>query len=79
MELLPDGLIFLGDGCELLGYPTRLMGNGDHPLHERGQEGDSGGFRGDSVGMHFGAEVGEVSAVEPQGTPGLGQLFRHEG
>ena len=25
MELLPDGLVFLGDGCERLGYPTQLM------------------------------------------------------
>jgi len=46
MELLPDGLIFLGDGCELLGYPTQLMGNGDEPLDELGQEGDGGGFGG---------------------------------
>ena len=32
MELLPNGLIFLGDACELLGYPTQLMRNGDKPL-----------------------------------------------
>ena len=25
MELLPEGFIFLGNGCELLGYPTQLM------------------------------------------------------
>ena len=29
MELLPDGFVFLGDGCERLGYPTQLMRDGN--------------------------------------------------
>ena len=79
MELLPNGLICLGDGCEPLGYPTQLMGNGDNPLDELGQESDGGRFGGDCVGQCFGADVREVSGVEAEGTPSLGQLFRHEG
>ena len=79
MELLPNGLIFLGDGCELLGYPTQLMGNGDQPLNELGQESDGGGLGRDCVGKRFGAARGEVSGVEAGGTPALGQLFRHAG
>ena len=79
MELLPNGLIFLADGSELLGYPTQLMGNGDKPLNELGQESDGGRFGGDCVGQHLGSEIRDVSGVEADGTPGLGQLFRHEG
>jgi len=55
------------------------MGNGDKPLDELGQEGDGGRFGGDGVGQRFGAEGPEVSELEAGGSPGLGQLFRHEG
>jgi len=79
VELLPYGLIFLGDGCELLGYPTQLMGNGDEPLDELGEESDGGGFGWDGVGQHLSTEVGEVSGVQAKGTPGLGQFFHYEG
>jgi len=79
VELLPNGLIFLGDGCELLGYPSQLMGDGDKPFDELGQESDGGRFGGDCVGQSLGSEIREVSGVEVEGTPGLGQLFRHEG
>jgi len=65
VELLPDGVGFLGDGCELLGYPTQLMGNGDEPLDKLGQEGDGGRFSRDGVGLRLGAEVLGVSGVEP--------------
>jgi len=78
VELLPDGVVFLGDGCKLLGYTTQLMGNGDEPFDELGQEGDGGRFSRDGVSQRLGAEVREVSGVEAQGTPGLGQLFCHE-
>jgi len=79
VELLPDRLICLGDGCELLGYPTQLMGNGDEPSDKLGQEGDGGGFGRDGGGQRLGAEIRTLSGVEAKGTPGLGQLFRHEG
>jgi len=79
VELLPNGLIFLGDGCELLGYPSQLMGDGDKPFDELGQESDRGRFGGNCVGQRRGPEIREVSGVETEGTPGLGQLFRHEG
>jgi len=55
------------------------MGNGDKPLNELGQESDGGRFGGDCVGQRLGAEIREVSRVEAEGTPGLGQLIRHEG
>jgi len=55
------------------------MGNGDKSLDELGQEGDGGGFGGDGVCQRFSTEVWEVLGVEAKGTPGLGQLFRHEG
>jgi len=79
MELVPDGLVFLGDGCELLGHPTLLMGDSDEPFDELGEEGDGGGFGEDGVGHRFGAEVQKLSSVEAEGAPGLGQLFHHEG
>jgi len=49
VELLPDCLAFLGDRCELLGYPTQLMGNGDELFDEPRQEGDGGRFGGDGI------------------------------
>jgi len=55
------------------------MGNADKPLDEQGQESDGGRFGRDGVGERFGAEIREVAGVEAEGTPGLGQLFRHEG
>jgi len=79
VELLPDCVAFLGDGCELLGYPTQLMGNGDELLDELRQEGDGGRFGGDGVGQYLGAEVGKVSGVKAKGAAGLGQLFCHKG
>jgi len=79
VELLPDGLIFLRDGCEVLGYPTQLMGNADEPLDVLGEESDGGGFGWDGVGQHLRAEVREVSGVQSKGTPGLGQFFHQEG
>jgi len=79
MELLPDALVFLGDGCKLLGHRTQLMGNSDESLDYLGQEGDGGGCGWVGVGHRFGTEVWKVSWIEAEGTPGLGQLFRHEG
>ena len=79
VELLPDGLIFLADGCRLLRYLNQLRGNGVKPFDQRGQEGDSRGLRRDSGGQHLGAEVREISGVEAKGTPGLAQVFHHEG
>ena len=79
MELLPDSLIFLGDGCELLGYPAELMGDSDELLDELRQEGDGGGFGGNGDSHCFGVDIWEVLGVEAQGTPGLGQVFCHEG
>jgi len=79
VELLPGGEVFLGKGGKLLGYPTQFMGNGDEPLDELGKESNGGGFSGESVGQHFGAEVREDPRLEAKGTPGLGLMFRHEG
>jgi len=79
MELLPHALVFLRDGCKLLGHSTQLMGNSDEPLDELGQADDGSGLGGDRVGQCFGAEVWNISSVEAVGTPGLGQVFRHQG
>jgi len=79
VKLLPNGLIFLGDGYELLGHPTELMGDGDKPFDKLGQEGDGCRFGGDSGGQRFGAEVREISGVEAKGAPGLCQLIRYQG
>jgi len=78
MEPLPHGVIFLGDGCKLWGYPTELTGDSDKPLDELGQEGDSGGFGADGVGQRFSAKVRKALWVAAEDSRGLGQLFRHE-
>jgi len=40
MELLPEVLVFLGDGCDRLGYPAQLVRDGRQALDELGEEDD---------------------------------------
>ena len=60
MELLADGLVLLGNGCEHLGYPTQLMRDGDQPPNVLGKKGDGGGFREEGAPQRFRIEVREI-------------------
>jgi len=42
VELLPEVLIFLRDGCDRLGYPAQLMRYGHKALDELEEEDDGG-------------------------------------
>jgi len=78
MELLPEVLVFLGDGCDRLGYPAQLMQDGHQALDEMGEENDRDGLYGEGAGLGIWAEVGEVLVAEPEGAPCLCELPHHE-
>jgi len=78
MELLPEVLVFLGDGCDCLGYPAQLMRDGYEALDELGEENDHDGFDGEGAGLRVWAKVREVSVAESEGAPCLGELAHHE-
>jgi len=78
MELFPEVLVFLGDGCDCLGYPAQLMRDGYQALEELGEENDGDGLDGEGAGLRVWAEVREVLIAEPEGPPRLGELPHHE-
>ena len=78
MELLPQVLVFLGDGCDRLGYPAQLMRNGHQALYELGEENDRDGLDGEGVGLRVWRKVRKVLYAEPEGAPRLGELPHHE-
>ena len=78
MELLPEVLVFLGDGCDCLGYPAQFMRDGHQALDELGEENNRDGFNGEGAGLRIWAEVREVLHVEPEGAPRLSELPHHE-
>jgi len=78
MELLPEDLIFLGDGCDRLGYPAHFMCDGHQALDERGEENDRDGFDGEGAGRCIWGEVREVLVTEPESTSRLSELPHHE-
>jgi len=51
MELLPEVLVFLGDGCDRLGYPAQLMRDRHQALDKLGEEDDGYGFDGEGAGL----------------------------
>jgi len=78
MELLPEVLVFLGDGCDRLVYPAQFMRDGHQALDKLGEEDDRDGFDGKGAGLRIGAKVREVLVAEPEGTPRLSELPHHE-
>jgi len=78
MELLPEVLVFLGDGCDRLVYPAQLMRGRHQALDELGEENDRDGFDGEGAGLRVGAEVREVLGAESEGASRLGELPHHE-
>jgi len=60
MELLPEVLVFLGDGCDCLGYPAQFMRDGHQALDELGEENNRDGFNGEGAGLRIWGEVREV-------------------
>ena len=71
MELLPVVLVFLGDGCDGLGYPAQLVGDSHQALDELGEENDRDGFDGECAGLRMWAEVREALVAEPERGPRL--------
>jgi len=78
IELLPEVLVFLGDGCERVGYPAQLMSDSHQALDELGKEDDCDGFDGEGAGLPVWAEVPEILVAEPEGTPRLSDLPHHQ-
>jgi len=78
MELLPEVLVFLGDGCDHLGYPAQLRLYGHQALDELGEENNGDGFDGEGSPLRIWAEVLEILVAEPEGTPLLSELPHHE-
>jgi len=78
MELLPEVLAFLGDGCDGLGYPAQLVCDGHQALDELGEENDCDRFNEEGAGLRVWAEIREVLVAEPEGAPRLGELPHHE-
>ena len=78
MELLPEVLVFLGDGCNRLGYPAQLVRDCHQALDELGEENNRDGLNGEGAGLRVWAEIREVLVAEPEGAPRLGELPHHE-
>jgi len=78
MELLPEVLVFLRDGCDRLGYPAQFMRDSHQALDELGEKDDGYGFDGEGAGLSVWAEVWEVLVAEPESTSRLSELPHHE-
>ena len=78
MELLPEVLVCLGDGCECLGYPAQFMCDGHQALDELGEENDRDGFDGEGGGLRVCTPVREILVAELEGTPRLSELPHNE-
>jgi len=78
VELLPEVLVFLGNGCDHLGYPAQLMRAGHQALDELGEENYRDRFHGEGAGLRIWAEVGEVLVAEPESASRLSELPHHE-
>jgi len=78
VELLPEVLVFLGDGCDRPGYPAQLMRDSHQGLDELGEENDRDGFNGEGAGLRIWAAVWEVLVAEPESTSRLSELPHHE-
>jgi len=57
VELIPEILVFLRDGCQRLGYFPQPMRYGYQALNKLGMEGDYGTFGGECPGQRFWVEI----------------------